>query len=170
MQILPATRLAAAQQVFEAFFRHIPIPAGAVIAGYWPIRGEIDDMPILRELAQKGYACTLPYVVGEGMPLVFRAWDETTQMIPGRYGIPEPATDKALLPDIILVPMAAFDTKKHRLGYGAGFYDRTISYLNGIKPVLAVGLAFEEQKYDTLPAGDRDVKMDIIMTDRNIYQ
>ncbi len=170
LQIPPEARQRAARAVFEAFFSHVQVPAGVVVSGYAPMRGELDDLPVLRELLQRGHTCALPHVAGKGLPLEFRAWTELTPMTTSPFNIAEPAAGEGLEPDILLVPLAAFDTKCHRLGYGAGFYDRTIARLRGMKPVLAIGLAYEEQGYDALPVEEYDAKLDMVITDRNIYK
>jgi len=169
MQISPGVRKNSADQACDLFFRHVPAPDGAIVAGYWPIRAELDDLPILKELLRRHHLCALPHVAGGGMPLAFRAWTETTPMSAGKYSIMEPAVDRVLVPDIILVPMAAFDKTGHRLGYGAGFYDRTIARLRASRRVLAVGLAYEAQACAGFPVEEGDVRMDMIVTDRNVY-
>lgn len=168
--MLPNDRVGAALAVSDLFFKHVPLKPGAIVAGYWPVKAELDVLVILRALLGKGHACALPHVTGEGSPLLFRQWDEKAQMVTGKFGITEPAGTATLMPDIILVPLLAFDAKGHRLGYGAGFYDRTIARLKKQKSVQAIGLAYEMQLYKTLPAEDNDVKMDMIITDRNIYK
>jgi 5-formyltetrahydrofolate cyclo-ligase len=169
MQLSPGLRKSAADQVYELFFKHVPLKVGAIIAGYWPIRAELDDLPILKELLRRHHLCALPHVAdGEG-PLTFRAWTETTPVSAGKYNIMEPTADRVLVPDVLLVPMAAFDRTGHRLGYGAGFYDRTIAHLKATRQVFTVGLAYEAQACAGLPAGDSDARMDMIVTDKNVY-
>jgi 5-formyltetrahydrofolate cyclo-ligase len=171
LQMLPNDRALASQAVLEAFFGHVQAAEGAVVAGYWPVKGEVDCLPILHALLRKGHPCALPHVTGEGAPLIFRRWDEKSRMVAGKYEITEPAEGEVLAPDIVLVPLLAFDAECHRLGYGAGFYDRTIARLRKQKPVKAVGLAYEMQFYGGgLPANGHDVRMDMIVTDRNVYQ
>jgi len=170
LQLLPNERANAAHAVAETFFKHVPLATGAIVAGYWPVKGELDVMPILRELLRKGHTCTLPHVTGEGAPLLFRQWDENMTMTTGKYGVHEPASNVTLMPDVILVPILAFDANGHRLGYGAGFYDRTLARLKKQKNIRTIGLAYEMQLYGTLPAEENDVKMDMIITDRNIYK
>ena len=143
---------------------------GAVVAGYWPVRAELDDLPILRELLDRKHLCALPHVTAAGMPLIFRAWNLSVPLLAGKYDIMEPAVDKILVPDIILVPLAAFDANGRRLGYGAGFYDLTLARLKAARTVLAVGLGFEAQRCDALPEEEGDVGMDMIVTERNIYK
>ncbi len=170
LQLLPNDRVGAALAVSDSFFKNVPLAAGAVVAGYWPVKAELDVLIILRALLGKGYTCALPHVVGEGAPLLFRRWDETMTMTTGKYGITEPIGTATLMPDIILVPLLAFDAKGHRLGYGAGFYDRTIARLKKQKNIRTIGLAYEMQLYGGLPAEENDVKMDMIITDRNVYK
>lgn len=170
LQMLPNDRTNAARVVAESFFKHVPLKVEIAVAGYWPIKAELDALPILRELLGKGHKCALPHVTTEGAPLLFRQWDEKTPMAAGKYGLTEPASHETLLPDVILVPILAFDARGHRLGYGTGFYDRTIARLKKQKNVRTIGLAYEMQLYTGLPIEDNDVKMDMIITDRNIYK
>ena len=170
LQMLPNDRTSAAQAVAGSFFKNVPLRDGAVVAGYWPIKAELDVLVILRELLRKGHPCALPHVTGEGAPLLFRQWDENMTMTTGKYGVHEPSSNVTLMPDIILVPVLAFDAKGNRLGYGAGFYDRTIARLKKQKNILTVGLAYEMQLYGGLPVEENDVKMDMVITDRNIYK
>jgi len=171
LQLLPNDRASAAQAVAEAFFKHVPLKLKTeIVAGYWPVKAELDALLILRELLTKGHTCALPHVTGEGAPLLFRQWDENTPMTAGKFGLSEPANHNTVLPDIILVPVLAFDARGHRLGYGTGFYDRTLARLKKQKNVRTIGLAYEMQLYPGLPVEDNDVKMDMIITDRNIYK
>ena len=168
--MLPNERTSAAQAVSEAFFKNVQVTTSTIVAGYWPIKAELDALLILRALVQKGHICALPHVTGEGAPLIFRQWEENTLMTTGKFGITEPIGGATLVPDIMLVPVLAFDTNGHRLGYGAGFYDRTIARLKKQKQIRTIGLAYEKQLYKALPAEENDVKMDIIITDRNVYK
>lgn len=170
MQIPLDSALRAAAAVCDFFFKHVTVPDGAVVAGYAPIRGELDDMPILRTLTRRGKICALPHMASEEAPLAFRFWNEITPMTTGKYGITEPAPDRRLSPDIVLVPLAAFDINRHRLGYGAGCYDRTLAALAKTKPVLSIGLGYETQLCDEIPAEETDIRMDMIITDGKVYQ
>lgn len=169
MKIPPAARLAAAEAVCENFLANVPLPAESVIAGYWPIRNEIDDRILLRRLLQMGFTCALPCVDTPGSPLVFRQWSETARMVGGNYSIPEPREEAVVTPTIVLVPMAAFDSHRSRLGYGSGYYDRTLGALKGRQKVVAVGLAYDTQLYPLLPQEENDVSMDMIITDKKVY-
>ncbi|MBU6474622.1 MAG: 5-formyltetrahydrofolate cyclo-ligase [Alphaproteobacteria bacterium] len=172
LQMLPNERIAAAEAICAAFLRHVEPVAGAVVAGYWPVKGEVDALPILRALLSREHACALPHVAGDGAPLLFRRWDENVKMTTGKYGLQEPAAgDEAVMPDVLLVPVLAFDANGYRLGYGGGFYDRTIARLKKQKPVRAIGLAYEMQHYkDGLPRDGNDIRMDAVITEGNIYK
>ena len=158
-----------AAAAFDLFFKHVFIPAEAIVAGYWPIRAELDDLPILQELLRRNHICALPHIAGNGKPLIFRPWNLSAPMTTGKFNIAEPVSDSMVIPDIILVPIAVFDTKGHRLGYGRGFYDITLAQAKKNKPVLTVGLAYESQAYNELPAEKGDIKMDIIVTDKKVH-
>ncbi|MDR3465618.1 MAG: 5-formyltetrahydrofolate cyclo-ligase [Xanthobacteraceae bacterium] len=163
--LTPAERAAAAEAVAV---RGLPIaPAGGrVVAGYSPIRGELDPFPLMRALQAQGARLALPAIVGRDQPLVFRDWSFGRPLVPGRFGILEPAPDMpAVEPDIVLVPMAAFDRAGHRVGYGAGFYDRTLGRSAAGRPVT-VGLAFATQEVDRVGALPHDVGLDYIATER----
>ena len=171
MEISPAARLKAAEAMCEAFFEHVSISAGMIVAGYWPIRNEIDDIILLRRLLQKGTYCALPCIEKQNKPLVFRPWNESTLMTVGNFSIPEPTGGgAALTPDIVIVPMAAFDMQRHRLGYGAGYYDRTLAQLKAERNILAVGVAYDTQVLPRLPIEENDVRMDMIITDKKVYK
>ncbi len=162
----------AAHRMMENFLRDVPLKEGAVIAGYWPINAEITVLPLMVQLQHKGYACALPQVVKKGAPLVFRAWTEKTPLKANQYGIkePDPAKAPVVRPDVLLVPMLAFDPAGYRLGYGVGFYDLTLKQLRAKAPVLAVGIAYDLQRMDKLPAESHDCLMDMIVTEKHVHQ
>lgn len=139
---------------------------GAVVSGYWPIRGEIDPAPLMSCLAAEGAELALPVIAGRDQPLVFRAWTSQTQLLRGQLGIMEPPPQSAVVaPDILLVPLAAFDRSGHRIGYGAGHYDRSLEQLRTLKPIVAIGLAFAVQETDAIPALPHDVRLDYVLTE-----
>lgn len=170
LELPNGARAAAAESVYHAFFKALPMKAGeGVIAGYWPIQAEVDDMPILKRLMARRHVCALPCTGRAGTELVFRVWDPKLPMVRGAYDIPEPDGPE-ILPDVIIIPMAAFDGARNRLGYGGGFYDRTLAALKAKKKVIAVGLAYQSQFYPSLPVEENDVKMDIVITDKKVYK
>jgi 5-formyltetrahydrofolate cyclo-ligase len=159
------TRAAGSETVASRFA--INIPRGAIVSGFWPMRSEIDPRPLMRRLEAAGAQLALPAVQGRGKPLAMRAWAFGAQLGRGVWGIREPLPEApSVLPDILLVPLAAFDRRGHRIGYGAGYYDMTIAGLRAKKPVLAVGLAFAVQEIAEVPAEDHDARLDLVLTER----
>jgi len=146
----------------------VEVAPGAIILGYWPIRDEFDVMPVMRRLSGAGYRCALPYVDKKRHVLIFRAWRPGTVMLEGPFRIPEPTEAAAqLTPTILLVPLLAYDSEGFRLGYGGGFYDGALADLRAAGgPVLAVGMAFSEQLVERVPHGNRDERLDWIVTER----
>jgi 5-formyltetrahydrofolate cyclo-ligase len=159
-------RDAAAQSIASRPFP-VAVPADTIIAGYSPIRSEFDPLPLMRLLAEThGARLALPVVVARDQPLVFRQWHPSDPLVAGSMGILEPPPGAPeLLPDILLVPLAAFDRAGHRIGYGAGHYDRTFAQLRAIKPFIAIGLAFGTQEIPAVPAGPHDVALDYVLTE-----
>ncbi len=139
-------------------------PAG-VVSGYHPMAGEIWPLPLMAALRSEGHSLALPVMQGKADPLLFRAWAPGDPLIPGVWGIRQPAPDRlVVLPDIVLVPLLAFDAQGYRLGYGGGYYDRTLRHLRTLKPVLAVGLALDELEVDAVPHLDYDERLDWVLT------
>ena len=144
----------------------IGLPEGPV-AGYWPLGSELDVRPLLLHLRSFGRLVALPVSGPRGQALTFRAWDPAVPLAAGRYGIHEPDADcPEVVPAVLLVPLLAFDRAGHRLGYGAGYYDRTLDALRAVRPVLAVGVAFAAQEVDAVPCADHDERLDWIVTER----
>ena len=140
-------------------------PKGSVVSGFAPLADEFRVWPLLRRLNGEGFRLVLPVMQGKGRPLVFRAWTPGDAMDSGVWGIAEPRADKAALePDILIVPLLAFDRRGWRLGYGGGFYDRTLKGLRARKAVVAVGLAHDEQEVDAVPHLDYDQRLDWVLT------
>jgi len=130
------------------------------VSGYWPMRSELDIRPLLSLLADTGRDVALPVVLGPGQPLEFRRW---------RPGQAHPAPEaKRLEPDVLLVPLLAFDAGHHRLGYGAGFYDRTLAALRRHKPILAIGVAYAAQRVEAVPRDAWDQALDLVLTEEGL--
>jgi len=156
----------AAAQRFAAFADIFDIASGTVIAGYMPMRNEADPLPLMRALAARGARLALPAVVARDAPLVFRAWREDDALLAGPFGTRHPVeTMPQLVPDIVLVPLAAFDRRGHRIGYGGGYYDRTLAALRVQKQLVAAGVAFAVQEVQTVPASHHDAVLDVVLTD-----
>jgi 5-formyltetrahydrofolate cyclo-ligase len=163
--LLPAERMAAALAIAE---RGLPveIPPGVVVSGFSPLKSEISPLPLLRRLADAGASLALPVVVGRGQPLVMRAWSFGAPLVAGVWGIREPPPDAPeLFPDILIVPLLAFDRRGHRIGYGAGYYDMTIARLRAMKRVTAIGIAFAAQEIAAVAATPRDARLDLVLTE-----
>lgn len=139
---------------------------GTVVAGYMPVGSEIDSRSLMEQLAARGSSLCLPDAVAPDAPLEFRSWAPGEVLKTGAYGVLVPEKDVPVAsPDLVLVPMLAFDRRGYRLGYGGGYYDRTISELRDTKNVLTVGLAFSGQVRDDLPTGPHDARLDWIVTE-----
>lgn len=137
-----------------------------VVSLYWPSGSEADPLGLLTLLADRGVATALPITVSRGAPLDFRLWRPGDPKVIGQMRIPEPAPHLARCqPDVLFVPLAAFDRRGHRIGYGAGHYDRTLAALRAEKPVLAIGVAYATQEVDAAPAEPHDQPLDIIITE-----
>lgn len=166
---LPAAERAAAAQAIAAWALPFAVPPGCVVSGYSPMRSELNPVPLMRKLASEGAALALPAVLGRGRPLAMRRWAFGDLLAPGVWGIPEPLPDAGELdPDIVLVPLAAFDRCGRRIGYGAGYYDRTLRALRAKKPITAVGLAFAAQEITRVPATERDEELNLVLTERDV--
>ena len=140
-------------------------PPRAVISAFLAIGEEIDPMPLITRLAGEGCTIALPVMEGKGKPLVFRAWAPGEPLAETMWGIREPLPTAAVVePDVVLGPLLAFDARGYRLGYGGGFYDRTLHRLRALKPVISIGLAYDEQRVDAVPHLDYDERLDWVLT------
>jgi 5-formyltetrahydrofolate cyclo-ligase len=135
----------------------------AVIAGYYPIRDEIDCLPLMDVLAAQGRVLALPFARDDGL-LDFIAWRPGEALRPGPFNIPYPADGAVVLPVVLLVPLLAFDARGHRLGYGGGNYDRTLERLRARQEVTAIGLAYDFQEAERLPCESHDQLLDWVLT------
>jgi 5-formyltetrahydrofolate cyclo-ligase len=168
-EAMPAdARAAAAQAIAERPFP-ITVPPGAIVSGFMPLKSELNPLPLLRKLADAGARLALPAVAGKGRPLTMRAYAFGDTLTSGVWGIREPKPEAAeIFPDILIVPLLAFDRRGHRLGYGAGYYDMTITALRARKPVTAVGIAFAQQEISEVPTTPRDACLDLVLTENEI--
>jgi 5-formyltetrahydrofolate cyclo-ligase len=138
-----------------------------IISVYWPIRSELNTRPLIEALAARGYRVTLPVMHKVRHPLVFRDFTPGDDLVKGPYGLSEPAEDRtARDPDILFSPLAAFDRRGFRLGYGGGIYDATLSQLRAKKAVTAIGVAYSCQEVDRVPIEPHDQRLDFLMTER----
>jgi 5-formyltetrahydrofolate cyclo-ligase len=166
----PAERAAAAAAIAGRAFP-VEALAGMIVAGFSPMKtkSEINPIPLLRTLADAGAQLALPAIAGRGQPLIMRAWHFGAPLKPGQWGIFEPVPEAPeVAPDILIVPLAAFDRAGHRIGYGAGYYDMTINALRAKKKILAIGIALAVQEIPKVPATERDARLDLVLTEREV--
>ena len=138
-----------------------------MIGGYYPTNYEIDDLEILNYFFKKGSMISLPKIKKKGQ-MEFYKWYKNDPLLINKFGIPEPETTIRVYPDILFIPLVAFDKELNRLGYGGGFYDRYIQKSSKIKKIVKIGLAFSFQKLKTIPTNKHDKKLDIIITEKDI--
>src|SRR3569623_1134726 len=166
---LDATQRAIAAQSLAHHAPRFEVGPGCIVAGFSAIRTEIDPSALMDALHARGAVLALPVAVGRGQPLIFRAWTRDTVLVRGLYGILEPSSDaEEVEPDIVLVPLAAFDRRGHRLGYGGGYYDRTLQGLRRTKRITAAGLAFSVQEIGELPIDAHDEPLALVLTERDV--
>jgi len=162
-----AERRAAAEGLRATWLRELPFETPAIVSGFWPIKEEIDIRPLLIELHNQGCQLALPVVQGKGQPLLFRAWRPGDPLEAGVFGTLQPqARRETIEPEALLVPLLACDEEGWRLGYGGGFYDRTLLGLRARKRVTAVGVAFNAQLVPEVPRGPDDQRLDWLLTDQ----
>ena len=163
--ILNSTRSAAAQAVSEHFFKSVPLKTTDIVAGYWRIKDEMDCQPILIRLMDSFQPVCLPVVLGDDLPLELRLWEQGTPLYEAGFGTLAPSElAPQVEPDVILMPLLGFDARGTRLGYGGGYYDRTLEKLRR-KPRL-VGIAFAAQEIDHIPHEPHDFPLDAIVTEQ----
>ena len=166
---LPRELRAAAAEAIAAQPFPVAIKPGAVVSGFMPMKSEINPIPLMRKLADAGATLALPVVAGKGQPLIMRAWSFGEPLASGAWGIREPGSDAPeVFPDILIVPLLAFDRRGHRIGYGAGYFDMTIAALRARKPVVAAGIAFAAQEIAVVPTTPRDARLDLVLTEREV--
>ena len=166
---LPASERAAAAATIAARAFPVKVDPGMVVSGFSPMKTEINPIPLMRRLADAGAKLALPAIAGRGNPLTMRAWAFGEPLNSGQWGIREPFPDARVVePDILIVPLAAFDRVGHRIGYGAGYYDMTINALRAKKAVVAIGIAFAAQEIASVPATEHDARLDLVLTEREI--
>ena len=169
-QAVPAEQLQAWRMAMDRHLQYgFPGLARGVVAFCWPIRNEYDARHLLHRLRQQGAVAALPVVVAPKAPLVFREWHPGAEMALGKLDIPYPRAGAELAPDTVLLPMNGFDAQGYRLGYGGGFFDRTLESLRDSRPVV-IGVSFELAAIDTIKPQPWDIPMDYVVTERGVYQ
>ena len=140
-----------------------------VIGGYYPINFEVDDLELLKKLEKKNFNISLP-VIKKNFQMDFYKWSFSDLLKINKYGIPEPGTLNIVYPDVILVPLVAFDKNLNRLGYGGGYYDRLIKRISKRKKIIKIGLALSVQEVDNVPINIHDQKLDYIVTNKHVVK
>ena len=157
---------AAGQALAGHVLRDCPPPPNAVVSGFWPLGEEIDIRPLLLALHGRGHRVALPVTPSRGEALTFRGWQLGGALIPERFGTMRPTGD-IMVPDMLLIPLLAFDVAGRRLGYGGGFYDRTLA---GLPDRFRLGCAFAAQQVDAVPVGPYDIRLDAVATENGIIR
>jgi 5-formyltetrahydrofolate cyclo-ligase len=140
----------------------------ASVSAFWSIGAEPSTFPLLEALQRQNVPTALPVIEGRGKPLTFRLWQKGEPLAEAKWGIKEPLPQaEEVFPDLLFMPLAAFDKSGNRLGYGAGFYDRTLARLKSMKPITTIGIAFAIQEVARVPTGETDEKLDFVLTDRD---
>jgi 5-formyltetrahydrofolate cyclo-ligase len=166
---LPADARARAAEAVASRAFPVSVTPGTIVSGFSPLKSEFNPIPLMRRLSEGGAHLALPVVAGRGKPLIMRAWKFGDALASGQWGIREPLPDAPdVAPDILLVPLLAFDRRGNRIGYGAGYYDMTIAALRAMKPVVAVGVAYAAQEIDAVPVTPRDARLDLVLTEREV--
>lgn len=156
----------ASEAVRARLLAAVALPGRAVVSAYWPMGSELDPRPLMRALHARGHPVALPVVTDGGRPLIFRAWVPGDVLEPAVFNTRIPTADKPeLTPRVVFVPLLAFDRCGYRLGYGGGFYDRTLAALRASDTVLAVGLAYAGQEVPDVPHDANDGRLDWIVTE-----
>ena len=147
----------------------LAFPPGAIVSGYSAFRDEADPKPLLLALGVRGHPLALPAIMGKGVALRFHRWHPDATLVSHAYGMLEPhPSAEIVLPDILLVPLLAFDASGHRLGYGGGYYDRTLALLRTQKPITAIGIAYAGQEVAALPHEPHDQRLDAVLTEAGL--
>jgi len=173
---LIAARLAAGAEqreawsaaIAESLLRIIGPIDGRIVSAYWPFRGEPDLRPFMRRVTELGGTCALPVVIEKAMPLAFRSWAEGQPLARGVWNIPVPAGGAPVVPDVAIAPVVGFDRQCYRLGYGGGFFDRTLAALTPRPRVFGVG--YELQALETIHPLDHDIPMLAIVTEQGVHR
>jgi 5-formyltetrahydrofolate cyclo-ligase len=164
---LPADERRAAADAIASRKFPLPVSANVIVSGFMPLKSEISPLPLMQRLAEQGAGLALPRIVGRGQPLSMRSWEFGGPLDRGQWGIREPKPDAPEVdPDILLVPLLAFDRAGYRIGYGAGYYDMTLARLRSLRTIIAVGIAFAAQEVSEIPKTPRDERLDLVLTER----
>jgi 5-formyltetrahydrofolate cyclo-ligase len=166
-KIEPAARAAFSRRLADEGLRLARVWRPRIVSVFYPLRDEPDTLLLLTALAAEGFATALPVVVGRGSALIFRLWRPGEPTRTGAMSIREPVEDAPIVePDLLFVPLACFDRRGHRIGYGAGYYDRTLTHLRAMKPVHAIGVAYGICEIAAVPYETHDQTLDALVTEQ----
>ncbi len=167
----PGERARASLAARDRLLAEVPLPPASPVSAFWPAGEEIDTRPLIEALYARGHPVGLPVVVARGRPLAFRRWEPGMALVPAGFGLLVPPPEApALMPAVAVTPLLAFDRAGYRLGYGGGFYDRTLALLRAQGGVLAVGYAFAVQEVEAVPRASYDEPLDWLVTDRFVLK
>ena len=154
-----------------ARFNDLSLPENPVFSAYWPMKTELDIRPLMYSLFNRGFTVSLPVVSGKKEPLLFRRWEPDAELVEGPYGTEQPDEKyEVVTPTVLLLPLLAFDRRGGRLGYGGGFYDRTVKLLRQTGKPVVIGAAFSNQEIDQVPLEETDEKLDFVLTETEIIK
>ncbi|MDP6189650.1 MAG: 5-formyltetrahydrofolate cyclo-ligase [Gammaproteobacteria bacterium] len=161
----PKAGLLIAQQIIE----QVDIPPNSQVSGFWPLAEELDTLPLLHALHTAGHQILLPVMQGAGKPLVFATWAPGDTLVTASFNTLEPASNQPrMVPNVMFCPLLAFDRKGYRMGYGGGFYDRSIAQIKASQKLLTIGVAFAAQEVDSIITGPYDMPLDKIVTEQEV--
>ena len=159
----------AGQKAAENFLDAIPVSPSMAISLFLPIGSEIDTRPLIDALTARSVKCLLPVIVGRNRPLLFKEWQQGQPLVAGVFNTLQPDDDADIaVPDIVVAPLLAFDARGYRMGYGGGYYDRTLQALRGGGPCCAVGYAYEGQLIEKVITDNHDQKLDWVVTEKMV--
>ncbi len=169
-EIKPDTANACAQEIITKF-QELSLPNTPVFSAYWPMKTELDIRPLMHSLYEQNFCVCLPVVVEKQAPLLFRKWEPQAELVEGPYGTEQPNEKYEIAsPNVLLLPLLAFDRKGGRLGYGGGFYDRTVKALRQKQNTLVIGVGFSHQEIKEVPLEETDEKVDYILTELEVIK
>ncbi|MDP6968544.1 MAG: 5-formyltetrahydrofolate cyclo-ligase [Gammaproteobacteria bacterium] len=155
--------------IAQNIIQQIDIPPNSKVSGFWPLAEELDTVPILKALHAAGHQVLLPVMQGANQPLAFACWAPGDQLVAAGFNTLEPAPNQArMIPEVMICPLLAFDRKGYRMGYGGGFYDRSIAQIQANHPLLTVGVAFAAQEVESIITGPYDMPLHKIVTEQEV--
>ena len=167
LAIAAETRKALSERITDILEQHIGDVTGLTVSAYWPFRGEPDLRDLLKRIVARGGSTALPVVIEKGRPLIFRAWSPGNPLERGVWNIPiPPETNEVVLPDVLISPVVGFDNRCYRLGYGGGFFDRTLAAMEKTPRIIGVG--YEQAMIPTIYPQPHDIPMDVVITENRV--